>query len=388
MHAYVFTDQALMKQAGQFAWLSVDFDNPKNAQFLDHFLVKGVPNFLLIDPKTEKAVMSWYGTVTVAQLQQLLEEKRAAMGKQATGGPEVAMAHGDQLNVEGKYLEAAAAFRQALDTGGPQWPRFARAAESMMLAYELSNNRVQGTQAAMDYAPKLPRGQSFVNVMRIGIQCAARERQTQTEGRLQNFPVVEHLNVLKPLAEEALQVPEGLADDKVGIYLTLVSMARDAKDEKSAEKYATEAWAFLQQQTKLAPSAEARTSLDGARVVMATQLKNPALALPFLEASERDLPDDYNPPMRLASLYTQLNRPDDALAAYQRALPKAGGPRRVSILLSCTTLYEKRGDKPAAKNALEQALKEAEALPEKQAAQFVLKIKSQLAQYSQVDPKK
>ncbi|MFY0581916.1 hypothetical protein ACN28S_53410 [Cystobacter fuscus] len=51
-------------------------------------------------------------------------------------------------------------------------------------------------------------------------------------------------------------------------------------------------------------------------------------AVPAIEQSERELPNDYNPPARLANLYRRLNRLDDALAASTRALAKvqeAGG---------------------------------------------------------------
>ena len=381
MRAYVFTDKALVKQAGQFAWLSIDIDSPKNAKFLEKFPTDAVPTFLLIDPKTEKAVLRWYGTVTVPQLQKLLEDGMSARNKLATGGTEGAMARADQLNVQGKYVEAAAAYREALDAGGPKWSRFTRAAESMMLAYELSSDMVDGAKAAMDYAPKLPRGQSFVNMMRVGIRCAELEKQTTVNGQRQYSADTEHLKVLKPLAEEALKVPEGFADDKADIYVTLISIARNTKDDAAVKKYATDMWAFLQQEARTAPSAEGRAALDGWRMSAANYLNDPAMALPALEASERDLPDDYNPPVRLASVYTQLNRPNDALAAYKRASTKAEGPRQVSILLSCVAIYEKKGDKTAAKSTLEQALKVAEGLPEKQGTPYIARIKSQLAKY-------
>jgi tetratricopeptide (TPR) repeat protein len=106
-----------------------------------------------------------------------------------------------------------------------------------------------------------------------------------------------------------------------------------------------------------------------------------SLAVPFLEASERDLPEDYNPPERLGSVYLQLKLVDDALAAYKRAAAKAEGLRRVSILLSCANICETQGDKAGAKSTLEQALKVAEELPEKQGASYISRIKAQLAKY-------
>lgn len=381
MRAYVFPDKALAKQAGQFAWLSIDIDDPKNAKFNEKFPTQGVPTFLVIDSRTEKAVLTWYGTVTVAQLQKLLEDGLTAEKTKVAGSAEALLARADQLNVGGQGKEAAAAYMEALKAGGPKWLRFTRAAESMMLAYELSGGYENGVKAVMEIALKLPRDQSFVNVMRIGIQCAAAEKRTVVDGRSRYGPDEEHLRVIRPLAEEALKVPGAFADDKAGIYLSLIMIARNANDDATAKKYAADLWAFLQQEAKSAPSAEGRAALDGARISAAGFLNDLSLAVPLLEASERDLPEDYNPSQKLGSVYLQLNRVDDALAAYKRASAKAEGPRRVSILLSCANICETKGDKAAAKSTLEEALKVAEELPEKQGVLYISRIKAQLAKY-------
>ncbi len=382
MRAYVFPDKALAKHAGQFVWLSIDIDNPKNAKFNEKFPANGVPTFLIIDSRTERPVLTWYGTVTVPQLHKLLEDGLAVGKPKAAGSPEAFLQRADQLSVEGKSAEAAAAYREALKAGGPQWSRFTRAAESMMLTYELSGDYVNGVKAAMEIAPKLPRDQSFVNVMRIGIACATVEKRTSVDGRARFTPDEAHLQALLPLAEEALKVPGGFADDKAAIHLSLIGIARNANDDALVKKRAADMWTFLEKEARSAPSAEGRAALDGARISAANFLNNPGMVLPLLEESERDLPDDYNASQRLASVYIQLKRTDDALAAYRRAALKAEGPSRVSILLSCANICDTKGDKAAARSSLEQALKAAEELPGKQAAMYVPRIKAQLAKYN------
>ena len=69
----------------------------------------------------------------------------------------------------------------------------------------------------------------------------------------------------------------------------------------------------------------------------------------MLEASERDLPDDYNPPARLAAAYKAMKRYDDALAASDRALAKAYGPRKIGILQTRADIYTAQGDVPSAR---------------------------------------
>ena len=83
----------------------------------------------------------------------------------------------------------------------------------------------------------------------------------------------------------------------------------------------------------------------------------------MLEASERDLPDDYNPPARLAVAYTASKRYDEALAASDRALARAYGPRKILILSNRADTYAAKGDAAAAKMTLQEALTFAQSLP-------------------------
>ena len=85
-----------------------------------------------------------------------------------------------------------------------------------------------------------------------------------------------------------------------------------------------------------------------------------------LAASERDLPGDYNPPARLAILFRELGRMDEALAASDRALAKVYGPRKLTVLDARATIYEKCGRPAKAKTTLEQAIAFAKELPESQ----------------------
>jgi tetratricopeptide (TPR) repeat protein len=93
----------------------------------------------------------------------------------------------------------------------------------------------------------------------------------------------------------------------------------------------------------------------------------------MLQASERDLPDDYNPPSRLAVAYLSMKRLDEALAASNRALPKVSGPRRVRVLQTRSDIFAARGDTAASREALEQALACAEALPPGQRSEGQIK---------------
>ncbi len=144
---------------------------------------------------------------------------------------------------------------------------------------------------------------------------------------------------------------------------SLIRARRDAGDAAGARKD-TEAWtAFLEAQAAAAKTPEQRAAFDSHRLMAYMELKEPERAIPMLQESEKDLPDDYNPPARLALAYFEMKKLDEALAASNRALPKVSGPRRIQVLRTRSDIFAARGDAAGAREALEQALAYAESLP-------------------------
>jgi tetratricopeptide (TPR) repeat protein len=170
---------------------------------------------------------------------------------------------------------------------------------------------------------------------------------------------------MEPALRRLLADPKGgaAADDLSSGYGSLVEARKDAGDVAGAKKDA-EAWAaFLEAQAAAANSPEQRAVFDSHRLSAYLELKQPERAVPMLRASETDLPDDYNPPARLAVAYLEMKKLDEALAASNRALPKVVGPRRIRVLQTRSDIFAARGDAAAAREALEQALAYAESLP-------------------------
>ena len=97
-------------------------------------------------------------------------------------------------------------------------------------------------------------------------------------------------------------------------------------------------------------------------------------AIAMLQASERDFPNDYNPPARLAVAYAAAKRYDEAVAAADRALAEVYGPRRVTVLRQRAQILIDKGDRVAARSALDQALELARALPDAQHASRMIQV--------------
>lgn len=364
MRANVLNDAALLKRARQFAWLSIDSDKPANAAFVDKFATGGVPLFLLIDPATEKVALSWYGTATAPQLILLLDDGVRARAGGGTGG-DAWLARADELNGRKEPGEAAKLYEQALQVGGPSWPRRARAIESLVMAYSFARNQALCTETAAREAPTMQRDRSFVNTVYFGLDCAK--------------PGAPELSGLEKLAEEGVKIPDVLGDDTSGLYQILASVYRRDKDEDAATRTATAWLHYLQQRIAQAPNAEARMGYDLHLVAAGNFLHKPEIALAEVERAERELPEDYNPSRLAAGIYQQMGRYDDALAACDRALRKAYGGPKLSLYLTKGRVFEKKGDREGAKAAYSEGIKFGRTLPDSVAKGTVAALEKALA---------
>jgi len=343
----VLNDAALGKDAGRFVWLSIDTEKEQNRAFLDGHPVEVWPTLMVLDPDGAP-VLRWAGALSVPQLAKLLDDgERAVAGKDA-------LARADRLAADGKPADAARAYQTALD-GVPEASR-PRVVEALVLSLDRQHDAEACATTARTWTPKLPRGSSFANVAAMGLSCALEAPKSAAW----RAPAIAELSTA---ATSALEIRELLADDRSGVYEALVEARRDAGDAAGVKSVAGAWLGFLEAEAARAPSPEARAAFDPHRLSAALALGDPARAIPALQASERELPRDYNPPARLAIAYRALGRVDDGLAASERALARAYGPRRLRLLDVKADLQLKKGDRAGARATVEQALQIARALP-------------------------
>ncbi|MCI0569951.1 MAG: tetratricopeptide repeat protein [Myxococcaceae bacterium] len=360
MHANVFTDARLGRLAGQFVWLSVDTEKAENAGFLERFPVEAWPSLFVIEPKEERVVLRWLGSATVEQLEALLEDgARAARG--GAEGAEALLARGDRLYGEGDKKGAAAAFTEALADAPADWPRRARTVESLLMALSGADEPETCARTALAELPRLPRSPSWANVAGLGLGCAL-------EGPKTPAWKAEAVAPLEKRVEEALAPPPipMAPDDVSGLYEVRASARQEAGDEAGARKVAETWLAYLEAEAAKAPSPEARAVFDSHRVTAALMLGQPERVLPALQESERALPEDYNPPARQAVVLLRMGRLDEALAASDRAVARAYGPRKVRILNDRGDILLARGDRSGARTSYAEALALGQSLPKPQ----------------------
>jgi tetratricopeptide (TPR) repeat protein len=343
MRAYVFTDRALQRHAGQFVWLSLDVEKAENAVYAKRYGVDALPMFFVLDPKTEKAALRWVGGATVPQLQKILADGLTAVRGKGRGVEEV-LARADLSYANADYAKAAAGYKEALRLAPPGWSRSARATESLLYAQYQRKDYAGCAKAARDAYPRLRSTSSAANVAASGLSCAL-ELPKEDASRAQ---------LVSSLAAASREIIAGARRNLA------------AKDEVGKKKVLEERASFLEGAAARAKSPDARAVFDSHRLGTYLDLGEPQRAIAMLQASERDLPDDYNPPARLAVAYKAMKKYDEALAASDRALAKAYGPRKLGILQTRADIYKEKGDSAGARKTMEEAVQLADSLPEGQ----------------------
>jgi tetratricopeptide (TPR) repeat protein len=365
MRAFVFTDKALGRQAGRFVWLSINTEKRENAPILAKYPIQASPTFFVLDPVAEKVVLKYVGGATVAQLQRILDDGARAAGYGADGRkPDELLAKADAAYSAGRNQEAAEAYRAALKGMAASSPSYPRTVESLLFALSASRQHETCAAIAREAFPHLRGSPSAANVAGSGLDCAL-----ELEKNLPARPAL--VSDLTADAEQVLYGPRtGLAaDDVSGLFQTLAAQRESAGDAVGKKKVLGEWAAYLEGEAAAAKTAEGRTAFDAHRITAYLELGQPERGIPMLEASERDFPDDYNPPARLALAYRAMKRYDEALAASDRALQRAYGPRKLVILQARARIYADKGDPAARRKTLEEALAWAEALPKEQVSE-------------------
>jgi tetratricopeptide (TPR) repeat protein len=356
MRAYVLPDPRLQKLAGRFVWLDLDTEKPRNAPFVEKFPIDAWPTLLVIDPATEAVVLRWLGTANAPQVERLMLDGERALKTTRLSAAETALAKADRSAGERDHSAAAAAYREAIEQGGKGWSGRDRAAESLVQALGVDGDDEGCAEAARKLAPAMKEPAARARAAAQGLSCALSVEDAAKKQTL--------VQALEPIARKALAAKGVLADDRSWLYDVLASAREDAGDVAGARRIAGEWLRFLEAEGRRAPSALARSAFDGPMISAAKRLGDVKRVLPRLEASARELPEEYVPPTNLAVAYLALERPADALAAADRALSLASGPRRIRVYVLEAEALAKLDRKDEARAALEKAIAEGDAMPE------------------------
>ena len=333
MQAYVYTDAKLKPFADRFVWLAIDTEKPGNAATVAKFPVGAWPSMYVIDPRTETVTFRWTGSATIEQLLRFLEEARApAAGKSLDAAVprkrracRASLAEADRLYGAAAWDKAATAYAAVIARAPAQWAPLPRVADAYLFALQKADRGAECARAARELLPRIAGTPSSGSVAAVGLDCAVGLAADAPE---RSAAIAD----LERAARAALDDPAlGLADDdRSGLYISLIGAREDAKDEVGKKRLSGEWIALLESAAAKAPTPAARAVFDSHRLSAYLEIGEPQRAIPMLEASERDSTRRLQP---AGAARRGLSRDEGlwprALAASDRALAKAYGPRRL-----------------------------------------------------------
>lgn len=356
---------ALARHEGRFVFLALNTERPTSVAFLEKYPVENWPTLFVIDSASGKVALKWLGTATVSQLEALFDDGEKAV-KEASGEDVGALlVQADGQYAQGKPALAALTYGKVARKADAAWERRPRVVESWVMALWKAKQLEDCARTARVEVPSLPRGPSWLNASVVGLGCALDgEDGAAWKG--------EAVAALEALAREALSFEGVLADDKSGLYETLLTAREAAKDAAGAKALALDWLAFLEAEAAKAPHPAARAVFDAHRVSAAISAGVPLRAEAALLQSEQEFPEDYNPPARLALVYREVGRFDEALKAIDRALDRAYGPRKLRLFETRASVQAKKNDAAGQKATLRRALEHGRGLPAPQRPQKTL----------------
>ena len=356
MRAYTFRDAKVRARAGEFVWVSIDTEKPGNASWVQAHPMHAWPTLFVIDPANERTVLEWPNSATSDELVTLLDEAKAAIHHEGVlAKADARVLEGNTAAAAGKNDEAIAAWKEALSSAPSGWPGRAAALESLLDRLYAKKDDRTCVETADRELPKVAHGGA--RAATLALMCASRLPAGPTK-RPALDKEIERAHAIAVDEAESM-----LPDDRSCLYEAMVDGLADDGRAPQAKDVASQWATFLEAEAQKAPDANARSVFDAHRVEAYLALGAPERALPMLEQSARDFPKDYNPPARLARVYLAMKRYDDGLAAIDRALGLAYGPRILRLYAGKADLLEAKGDKKGAAAALREGLAKVKAAP-------------------------
>ena len=365
MKQHVFTDPALAPYRDRFVWLEMDTDKPEAAPVLEKLEVHTWPTFFIVSPDGKTVHARHLGGGSTTQMRAVLdqgEKSHMAVMAQAGGldaqSPLGLVAAGDRAAAAGDYAAADIAYGKALDAAPEDWPR---TADVLLKQIEAKAKRGDALGCAelglrKNRAATKSGTASGTDFGYYARDCAS--ALDDPRARLLRGQLIESVSKVVETPEAPLSV-----DDRSDAFKLLRQLSDDLLDPESAEIYATRQKTLLDRAVNDAPDALVRLTHIWPRMEVYLYLKQADKLVPEMAQAEKDLPDHYEPPYRLASLLVSLGRLDEAEAAALRAEKLVYGPRKANVFKLYAAIAAARNDAEAERQAWQKVIQFLESLP-------------------------
>jgi len=368
MQHYVLEDKAFEPLADRFVWLSLDTEKEQNSAALAVYPVEFWPTFFILSPTDESVQARYVGAASVAQFREfLVQGEQGHLDAIADGGglaqddPLRLVRDGDRASIAGDYAAADTAYQQALDRAPANWARRPDVLVSQISARSKAERWGDCVDLGLSVSLETGNAASAADFLFWAGQCADKLPAKDERKLAMVTKAIERLDLLVNDQSALLSIDD--RSDAMSIERAFIEQVGDLD---SAKRLAQQQRAMLDKAAADAPDAHAASTYNWPRAEVYVYLGVGAELIADLEASEKAMPSNYDPPYRLAWVHLKLEQNDKALAAANRALERVYGPRRARVLSLLASIHEAGGDKAAALASHEQIVATYEALPEGQ----------------------
>jgi tetratricopeptide (TPR) repeat protein len=365
MKNFVVTAANLPQVAEHFVLLSVDTERAENASFLSRFPVGVWPTFYVLPPDGTSVIGRWLGAAAPGQLVRFLSEsERAIELSQARrlppADPLALLVAADQLATRGDFLGAAEQYANALRAAPVDWPRRPETLVAQISALWKGSAPERCLTLAEAGLDQTGSSASAVDFAHYALECADRAPHAHPLALPVRRAVERRLSVLCQAGSAELS-----PDDRSDACGNLAAARTALKDAPGARGATLQRLEVLEAAAAGKPD-DVAVTYDWARTDALLTLDRAEDALALAIARERALPRNYNPPHYQARSYKALGKWQEGLAALERALALAYGPRRIGLLtLKADLLFAAHRDAEAL-GVLREQLALYRALPEGQ----------------------
>ncbi|WP_437643539.1 thioredoxin family protein [Sorangium sp. So ce362] len=370
MKHYVLTDPSLRPFADRVVFADIDTDRPESAPFLERHEVTVWPTFFVLEPADGEVVGLWRGAASVQELRELLREALHAMDSRAASAlpaddPNRLLVEAKRAHSAGDHAAAASAYQRAVARGGEAWPRRSEALLGLVSALRRKDaaacadvgrahvGEVKGAALPADFASVL-------------LACAA----ALPDGKAQRAAREAAVARLRSIVESP--PADSSADDRADAWGLLAEGLQALGDAAGARAANESKLAVLERAAKEAKAPEAAAAYDYGRAMAYLALSRGDEAVAMLKEREAQMPASYEPPARLAQVLHAMGREAEALAAVERAIGRAYGPRRLRYLKLRAEIQQRLGQGAEQVATLREEVAGYEALPKGLASQAAL----------------
>jgi thiol-disulfide isomerase/thioredoxin len=363
MQEYVLTAEKLPGAAEQFVFLAIDTERAENAEFLRQLSISAWPTFYVLSPNGSVRGR-WIGAASPGQFARFLADGRRlvelAASAPAADDPLAELASGDELAGHGDFAAATARYARVLERTPRDWPRRADALVARLMALKKAKLAEACVDAGLAEGPSTASPVSAADFAGTLLACA--DQLPKDDLRVRRARRAAQAS-LTPLCHAGHA--DFTPDDRGDACGTLMEAETALGSAQGARKAALARLAVLDAAAAGTPD-EIAAMYDFARSDTLVKLGRGREALASLQARERALPQNYNPPHQLARVYRALREWDAGLLAIDRALALAYGPRKAGIYTVKVDLLLGKRDREGALRTLREQLELYRSLPEGQ----------------------